>query len=120
VTESAAQELSETLRRQKRYVREAPGARSRGFSQSGEPRFIITNKKKEHQSMMNELFKPLKLVTHHVRDEAQKDQDTADSDSTISPTCKDSASFNQGRPPHLWLRKTERMSLKKDRLDRRQ
>lgn len=59
VDEAEAVRIVMHLRKVKKYVVEAPGSHSKGFSQTGRPRYILTNDESVREAMIRDLFNPM-------------------------------------------------------------
>lgn len=61
-----ADKLSRSLR-SRGYVSEAPGSHSKGFSQSGKPKYIVNHGEPSLSTVLRDLFDPKKDIAAHVR-----------------------------------------------------
>ncbi|KAF2103810.1 DNA-binding protein [Rhizodiscina lignyota] len=52
--------------KQKDFLKETPGSRSRGFAQSGKPKWTFVSSGSDYERMMREYFDPSLKIAHHL------------------------------------------------------
>lgn len=70
IDNASARRMSAFLRKENKFVVDAPESHNKGFSKSGKPRYVLSKRDDTKRAIVDQLYDPMSIVKHCVSRQA--------------------------------------------------